>query len=172
MRSKAAGLLSTGAILAAAAAVWPTSNVFRANHGGVDTRLLWVLVPLLSSLGGFVAVRRPAWGPLWVLTGISFGFVVLTSWSIGLYFGPAAVLQFVAAIAHLASTRPTWRALPIPGWFVVGATTVCILFVLRDLGLSRDFRIVEAPAIVNGAWIGVGAWTLLVLSSTRIPGDT
>jgi hypothetical protein len=163
MGSRAAKLLSTGAILTAAAAAWPAIGVLRADPRGVDARLLWVLVPFLSSAGVFASVHRSAWAPVWALTGTSCGFVVLASWSIGLFFAPSALLLFFAALAHLVSTRLTWRALLIPGWFIAGATTVCILFVLRDLQLLREGRTTEAPAIVAGAWISAGVWAFLAL---------
>jgi hypothetical protein len=160
-RSRAARILAAAATVAACIAVWPAAGILRANPGGMDSRLLWVLIPILASVGVLMAVRRPTWMPVWMLTGTSWGFVILAAWSVGLYFAPSALLLLFAGFIHLASTRPTWRALLIPAWFIAGATTVCVLFVLRDLALSPDVIIAEAPAVSIGARISVGVWVFL-----------
>ena len=62
---------------------------------------LWALVPLcipivLAALG-LIAVARGRRAPVWVLGGVLLGFVVLSGFTIGLFYLPAAIALLLSA---------------------------------------------------------------------------
>jgi hypothetical protein len=146
----------------------PAVQVVRADSGSaLDGRVLWALVPILSTAGVCLLASRPRLEPIWLLTGTCWGFVVLGAWSLGLFFAPAALLLLFAAGAHVATVRLTWRAFLIPAWFLAGASGVSVLFLARDeaLAMSRGGPIMVAPVIVAGLWVFAVLVVFLVVAT-------
>ena len=160
-------ILAALGFFASLGGIVPAAAVARAASGSaLDNRLLWVLVPVLSAAAVFLLARRRSLEPMWALTGTCWGFVVVAAWSLGLFFAPSALLLLIASIAHLVALGPTRRAVLIPAWFLAGASGVCVLFLARDqlLTMSRG-QVIEAPAIVTGAWVFAGLVMFLVIAT-------
>jgi len=178
--------LRTTATLAAVALALSVAGTVPAAavlHGGpssgLDGRFLWVLVPVLSSAGVLLLARRRNPESVWALTGMSWGFVVLSMLSFGPLFGPSALLLFFAAIVHTVTIRAKWRTVLLPVWFLAGATAVCVLFLARDRlwEVLDQGSITSAPAVAVGARVFVGVAVFLGISTpivlrlerTRVP---
>jgi hypothetical protein len=157
------------ALVASLAGIFPSVAIIRTNSGsGLDGRLLWMLVPILSAGVVFLLAPGRRLEPVWVLIGMSWGFVVAAAWSLGLFFAPSALLLLIAGFAHLMAIRPTWWAVLIPAWFLAGASGVCAMFFARDqlLAMSRGGQITEAPAIVAGTRLFVAL--VVFLAATQV----
>jgi hypothetical protein len=159
MASRTTRILALLALVLAVAAVVPATVVVR------DSRLLWTLVPVISAAWVFWLIRRRSLAGVWVLSGVSLGFVVLAAWSIGFFFAPSALVLLAAAVGHSVSMRPGWQALLIPAWFIAGPTGLCALFfVVHRLAVTvQGGELTEAPAIVAGTELFVGVAALLLL---------
>jgi hypothetical protein len=135
---------------------------------------LWTAVPFLSVVGVFMAARQRRLGPLWVLVGACWGFVVLAAWSLGPFFVWSGLLLLAAGLTHAVAIRAGWSAAFIPAWFAVGFTGLCaVLFTFGQLRAAWfGGRIVAAPIVVTGTWVFAGLaallTTLAVLQSRRL----
>ena len=74
---------------------------------------LWVLVPLcipivLAALG-LIAAARSRRALAWVLGGVLLGFVVLSGFTIGLFYLPAAITLLLSAGLTGSSSKPPRR---------------------------------------------------------------
>lgn len=150
-------------------AIIPAIMVVRSGPGGgLDARVVWVFVPVLSAGGVLALVNRRHHASVWFLTGACCGFVVLAGFSLGPFFLPSALLLLAAAIAHTAAFRVAWRALLIPAWFLAGATSPCVLMLARDYWMSTlggYGPIGSAPAIVTGSRIFGGLIAFLAIAT-------
>lgn len=160
MASGITRILAGLGLLLAIAGILPATAMMR------DSRLLWTLVPVISAAGVFWLVPRRRFAAVWVLTGVSLGFVVLAPWSVGLFFAPSALLLLGAAVGHSVSMRVGWQALMAPAWFLAGPTGLCALFFLRDQVVvkSQGRQLTEAPAIVAGTQLFVGLAAVFLLA--------
>ena len=162
MGLRTARALAAIAFIASLLAIVPAVAIVSANGPGLDARVLWTLVPILSAGGAFLLARRPHIGPMWLLAGTCSGFAVLGAMSLGIYFAPAAILLLVAAIAHMTAMRVRWQAILFPLWFLTGATGVCVLFLVSDLlEDSPHVHVSPAPALVFGAEVFAGLVLLM-----------
>jgi hypothetical protein len=159
MVSRITRILAGLGLILAVAAIVPATFVVR------DSRLLWALVPVTSAAWVSWLIRRRSLAGVWVLSGVSLGFVVLAAWSIGFFFAPSALVLLAAAVGHSVSMRPGWQALLIPAWFIAGPTGLCALFFVQAqlVVTVQGGQLTEAPAIVAGTELFVGVAALLLL---------
>jgi hypothetical protein len=164
MASRMTRILAGLGLILAIVGVLPATAIVR------DSRLLWTLVPVMSAAWVFCLIPRRGFAAVWVLTGVSLGFVVLAAWSIGLFFAPSALLLVATAVGHSVSMRAGWQAVLVPAWLLAGPTGLCVLFFVRDqmLAKSQGEELTEAPAIVAGTrlFLAVAAF-LVVVTSVR-----
>ena len=128
MAAKLAQLVGAVAVVLALAGAVPLPALLRHLTGGVDGRVLLALIPVASAVGVFLLISRPAWGPIWTLAGLAWGFVLLGAFSIGGLFLPSAVALLLTAVLHAIAYRPGARGAILPLWFLTGATGTCALF--------------------------------------------
>lgn len=74
--------------------------------------------------------------------------MILGAWSLGLFYGSAAVLLTAAAAAAMRDVPTRWRGLVLTLWFVVGLTSVAALVRGLDLWQTRSGYTVESAAAV------------------------
>lgn len=161
MASKTTRILAGLGLILAVAAVVPATFIVR------DSRLLWTLVPVITAAWVFWLIRRRNLAGVWVLSGVSLGFVVVAAWSIGFFFAPGAVVLLATAVGHSVSMRPGRQALLIPAWFVAGPTGLCALFFVwhRLVVTVHGGQLTEAPAIAVGTRLFAGVVALLLLAT-------
>jgi hypothetical protein len=125
----------------------------------------WTAMPLALAVAGMLASLSQAIGPMSLSTGALFAFVVLGAWSLGPFYGYAALLMLMAAVIHLVAVRAGWRALLAPVWMLAGAGALCELLFLFDTYRSSNFlEVTHAPVVVWGSDAFVAASVLLVLA--------
>ena len=168
-------------VIAVAAAV----RLFRSSSAGSVSYYLLGL-PLTFAIATVAASRADSIGPMWAAIGAMVGFVIVSSFSIGGFFAPAAVALIVAGFAHLAAVRSLWRKLTAPFWALVGVFAIPVFFfaaavVQRMLGAAilfpgetREFAAAASVRSVAGfelagSWLFVGALAALVaVASARV----
>jgi hypothetical protein len=159
-----ARLLAALALAAGAIGAVRAASVMAANSGfPFDARLLWCAVPLLSAtLLVFAAGRRSLWS-VWTPIGACSGFVVLTAWSLGLFFGPSTLLMLASGVAHGAAVRPGREAALAPLWFFFGATGFCAVLLVFHQVVRLIYRgqFSEPGIITVGTAVFVGLLMLL-----------
>ena len=160
-------------------------RLFRSSSvGSVSYYLLGL--PLTFAIAAVAASRAGSTGPMWAAIGAMVGFVIVSLFSIGGFFAPAAVALLVAGFAHLVAVKSRWRTLTAPFWAFVGVfATPVILFVVAVVqrmsgaaivfpGETREF---DAHASVRslggfelvGSWLFIGALAALVaVASARV----
>ena len=168
-------------VIAVAAVV----RLFRSS--GVDSVSYYLLgLPLTFAIATVAASRAGSLGPMWAAIGAMIGFVIVSSFSIGGFFAPAAAALILAGLAHVVAAKSRWRKLTAPLWALVGVFAIPVFYfvaavVQRMLGAAIVFpgetREFDAPATVRslagfelvGSWLFVGAVAALVaVGSARV----
>jgi len=126
------------------------------NHGGAPgASLPWSVFPLALVLIGLAATRGYSVAIMWMPIGMLWGFVVLGSWSAGLFYVWTALALTIAGVVHFAAIQSWWHAFAAPLWFLAGVTG-CAVFLLAYGNLRARMAgqmIVPAPAVLAGAWL-------------------
>jgi hypothetical protein len=169
MPLKVARILAAMAVAACAIGTARAAVVIRTNTGGPpDVLFLWTIAPFLFAATVLLSVGRRSFGAVWVPIGAMLGFVVLASWSLGLFFGWAALLLLGSGAAHVAAVRAGRMAFLIPVWALIGASGMCaVFFAYHQLMVAwlGGGQIIEAPLIEIGAEVFVALSALVVLAS-------
>jgi hypothetical protein len=164
MASRITRILAGLGLILAVAGITPATSVVR------DSRLLWTIVPVASAAWVFWLIPRRSFGGVWVLAGVSLGFVILGAWSIGLFFAPAALSLVAAAVGQSVSMRAGRQVLLVPAWLLAGPTGLCALFfvVHQMVAKLQGGQLTEAPAIVAGTWLFLGLTaSFLIVTGVR-----
>src|SRR6185503_3836764 len=85
-------------------------------------------LPLTFAIAAVAASRAGSTGPMWAAIGAMAGFVIVSSFSIGEFFAPAAVALLAAGFAHLVAVKSWWRTLTAPFWALVGVFAIPVFF--------------------------------------------
>ena len=117
--------------------------------------VLWAAFPIGLATAGLAATRTDRISTLWMPIGGLWGFAILGAWTLGGFFAPAAWLLTLAGTAHVVRIRSWWHAVVLPFWLLAGASSVAVMFFVRD-EIERTTT-TQAPAVVFGVWLFVGA---------------
>ena len=167
-------MTATARALAAASIVAWLIGVVRialalsANTGGPPdaSTMLWMLAPLASAAALLWSTGRTSMAAVWVPVGFCWGFVVVSAWSLGLFFAWTALLLFAAGVTHSVAINPGWSVTLVPVWFLLGATGLCVAVLL--IHQVRGGQYGEAELIIYGARAFTALAALVVAgASTR-----
>ena len=122
-----------------------------ANTGGPPdaSTMLWMLAPLASAAAVLWSTGRRSLAAVWVPVGFCWGFVVVSAWSLGLFFAWTAFLLFTSGVTHCVAIKPRWSLTLVPVWSLLGATGLCGAVLL--IHWLRGDRYGEAEIIIHGA---------------------
>jgi hypothetical protein len=119
-------LLSFGGLVTAVLAIVSLASVHRQAGSSPSTAFV---MPLLLSTSGVLASYWGSVRGLWLSAGAMCAFVVLSLWSGGAYFAISSLLLLAAAVVAFVALQQ--RDAVVTLFWLVGASGVCLLFVLR-----------------------------------------
>jgi hypothetical protein len=149
------------------------AGVFRHNHASqaeMASLFAWAVLPLAMTVGGMLTTLGESVALVWSCVGALCGFVVLAAWSLGPFYGFAALALLLAALVHLAAVRPRWKVVLAPVWLLTGASSVDVVILIRDWSQeSATHHIIEAPAVIWGGWLFAACAASLVVTYSVSP---
>jgi hypothetical protein len=158
--------LAAASIVAWLIGVVRIALVLSANAGGPPdaSTMSWMLAPLASAAAVLWSTGRRSLAAVWVPVGFCWGFVVVSAWSLGLFFAWTAFLLFASGVTHGVALKPRWSLTLVPVWFLIGATGLCgVVLLIHRL---RGGQYGEAEIIVHGARLFIALVAVVVAGAS------